>query len=593
MTNAIVFVVLAGVSVLAWRQRPRRLGWALTCGGLALLMVVRAVQHAVFWLTGAGALTITGLIGVLVLVGAGLAYRFAHSRALVGRWARALRRKSGVASTVDIARIGSAVAMRRQAKVLRPSLANLRFWQRLRTATTEFAVPLCRAGALRVWASNEDVVLVFGGPRHGKSGWLGCQILDAPGAVIVTSTKTDVYTATAALRAGRGPVHVFNPTGVGGLDSTLTFNPVSGCDNPLTAAERAEDMLPAGGDGEHEHWVAQAREALAGLLHAAALGGLPMQTIAAWAADPDAAKAEVLALLRRSPDRTAAYATAVEQFLSTNDRTRSSITSTMRPALKWLVNPHACAAASGDDQFNVAELLRTHGTVYLLGSMDGTTASLVAALTGYIAREARRIASNQPTGRLDPPLRLCLDEAAQICPIPLDRWTADMGGLGIQIIAAFQGRAQLFEKWGTHAASTIINNAGAIMLFGGGNDENDLRSWSTLLGDRDEETITTDQHGRVTSRSMRQVPVFTPAQLSTLPKFRVVVKRRHMAPVIGRAAMFWDRADIRPQTRAIRDADRAVVAAAEEATRAPVVLPASFASTEHSTAVQEVADVQH
>ena len=66
----------------------------------------------------------------------------------------------------------------------------------------------------------------------------------------------------------------------------------------------------------------------------------------------------------------------------------------------------------------------------MLGADDGNVAPLVASLTGHIAREARRLASLQPAGRLDPPLTLALDEAALICPVPLDSWTADMGGRG-------------------------------------------------------------------------------------------------------------------------------------------------------------------
>jgi hypothetical protein len=41
---------------------------------------------------------------------------------------------------------------------------------------------------LRVWSPVEDVTLRIGGPRTGKTGELCGRILDAPGAVIVTST---------------------------------------------------------------------------------------------------------------------------------------------------------------------------------------------------------------------------------------------------------------------------------------------------------------------------------------------------------------------------------------------------------------------
>src|SRR3712207_7495966 len=51
----------------------------------------------------------------------------------------------------------------------------------------------CRVGLLSVWSSIEDVTLVFGGPRTGKSQWLAGRVLDAPGAVLVTSTRTDLY----------------------------------------------------------------------------------------------------------------------------------------------------------------------------------------------------------------------------------------------------------------------------------------------------------------------------------------------------------------------------------------------------------------
>ena len=59
---------------------------------------------------------------------------------------------------------------------------------------------LCRVGLLRVWISAEDVLVVFGGPRTGKTQYLAARIIDAPGAVLVTSTRTDLYEVTATLR---------------------------------------------------------------------------------------------------------------------------------------------------------------------------------------------------------------------------------------------------------------------------------------------------------------------------------------------------------------------------------------------------------
>ncbi|MGH3983508.1 MAG: type IV secretory system conjugative DNA transfer family protein, partial [Pseudonocardiaceae bacterium] len=208
-----------------------------------------------------------------------------------------------------------------------------------------------------------------------------------------------------------------------------------------------------------------------------------------------------------------------------------------------------------------------HATVYLLGAEESQVAPLVAALTGHIAREARRIAARQPSGRLDPPLTLALDEAALICPVPLDSWSSDMGGRGVHIIAAFQSRAQLAARWGATGARVILGNAGVVVLFCQGDDTEDLTHWSALAGERDELVTTTDPSGRATSRTTRKVPVIAPAQLANLPKRRVVVLHSGMPPVLGWAHMAWKRRDVRAQARLTRRAARAVVAAAEQVTQ--------------------------
>ncbi|WP_253258495.1 type IV secretory system conjugative DNA transfer family protein, partial [Pseudonocardia sp. N23] len=390
-------------------------------------------------------------------------------------------------------------------------------------------------------------------PRTGKSGWLAGQILDAPGAALVASTRGDLYELTAGVRAARGPVWVFNAVGLAGLPSTVTFDPVSGCGDPVTAGERATDMLAAttraSSSGDREFWDAQGRRVLAALLHAAALGDKSMRDVLGWLADPGAASREVTVLLRRSPEP--AFELDLGQFLGTNDRTRSSITSTVMPALGWLTSPAASAAAGLGDAvpwaraLDVEELLRTNGTVYLLGGEEAQVAPLVCALTGHIARQARRTAATRPGGRLDPPLRLALDEAALICPVPLESWTADMGGRGVNIICAFQSRAQLLARYGTHDAATILNNSGSIMVFGGTRDRDDLQFWSTLTGERDEPADTVDPARHTTARATRKTAVLSPAQIANLPAGRVLVIRRGIAPVIGRAQMIWQRPERR------------------------------------------------
>jgi len=505
-------------------------------------------------------LTLALIVG-LAAVGA---VRWSRSSAVVARWGARSRRHGGTASMTDIARVGSAVAMRRKAPVVRPSLRHAGCWARARTRTTEVALPLARVGLLRVWSSIEDVILVFGAPRSGKSVWLIGRILDAPGAALVTSTRLDLYQETRGLRQRRrGPVFVFNPAGLGNVESTVRFDPLLGCADPVTATQRAADMLGAGswaGDqgGDGQRWRELAEGVLATLVHAAALGGLSMRTVAEWvaeaAADDDGARREVTSLLRRSPEP--GYVATAEQFFATNSRTKTSITTTLQPTLRWLLSPPAVAATETGTPLDVAQLLEQRGTVYLLGAKETHTAPLVAALTGHIAREARRLAALAPGGRLDPPLTLALDEAHLICPVPLDDWTSDMGGRGVTIIACFQSRAQLIHRWGATAAAVILNNAGACVIFGGGNDFDDHEHWSKLAGERDEPVTTRGPDGTILSTTVRKVPVLAAAQLRNLRAWRVLVLRRGLQPVIGRVARTWRRWDVRAQHRAERTAAR-------------------------------------
>jgi type IV secretory pathway TraG/TraD family ATPase VirD4 len=227
------------------------------------------------------------------------------------------------------------------------------------------------------------------------------------------------------------------------------------------------------------------------------------------------------------------------QFLTTNDRTRTSITSTIMPALGWLTSATAVAATeAGGDPFDVAEFLTTKGQLYLLGAQDGLVAPLIGAFTGYVAREARQLARLRRSGRLDPPLTCILDEATLV-PVPLDDWTADMGGSGVSIHIAVQGRSQLEATWGREGAATILNNSGTVLVFGGVRDKDDLEQWSALSGHRH------DTEGR-------RVPVLSPAEVSQLPPWRVLAIFRSIPASIGRVPKSWRRRDIRRAAKAVR-----------------------------------------
>jgi type IV secretion system protein VirD4 len=537
LVGIVILIVLA-----IWFQKAgvlaalRRRAASTVLAGGALVGAWYALAAAPFY-----AQLLVGAVGV----GAGWVWwqRRGRSLSLSRRWRERTLRTGGVATTLDILRVASGIAMHLKAAAVRPHLREVGWRERWATPTQELAVRLVRAAGMWVWVSVEDVIVLFGGPRTGKTAWLCGAILDAVGAVVTTSTRTDVLEATRAGRAELGPVWTYNPGGLGGIPSTVNFDPVHGCDDPTVAVERAADMIPEreGAKGDAAAWDAQSRRVYAAFLHAAGLaaGDCDSHDILRWVANPEATADEVQTLLLRSPVES--FGPDVAQFVTTNPTTRSSITSGIMPALQWLNSPAAVASTRGGEPLDVADLLRLRGTVYMLGRHASHTHPLLAGLTGYIARESRRLAALQRGGRLDPPLTLALDEAARVVPVPLPDWTGDFGGSGIQLILAFQSRADLLDRWGDTGAAKILNNAGGVMLFGGTKDSADLNVWTTLAGMRDERVEVQNGEGKVTSKSVRETPVFTPSRLANLPKWRVVAFVRGMPPVIGRVVPVWKR----------------------------------------------------
>ena len=109
------------------------------------------------------------------------------------------RRLAGVATVRDVATSASERALLARGRTLRPSMANPK--------ASDVGYLLGRSRGKGVWASVEDSTLLLGPPRSGKGLHVVINaILDAPGAVITTSTRPDDIAATVTARERRGPV---------------------------------------------------------------------------------------------------------------------------------------------------------------------------------------------------------------------------------------------------------------------------------------------------------------------------------------------------------------------------------------------------
>jgi type IV secretion system protein VirD4 len=114
----------------------------------------------------------------------------------------------------------------------------------------------------------------------------------------------------------------------------------------------------------------------------------------------------------------------------------------------------------------------------------------------------------------------------------------------------------LRQRWGDTGAAAILNNTATLLIYGGTRDHDDLAAYSTLTGERYEETPTWDDDGPVRSLTRHRVPVLSPAQIAQLPARHVVVIRRGMAPAVGTVQMAWKRADVKAMRRAIAWGER-------------------------------------
>jgi type IV secretion system protein VirD4 len=101
-------------------------------------------------------------------------------------------------------------------------------------------------------------------------------------------------------------------------------------------------------------------------------------------------------------------------------------------------------------EFDPIDFLRNRGTLYLLGTATGAaaTATLVAAFIEDVVECARRLAAESPGARLDPPLALILDEAANYALPSLPSLMSDGGGTGITTVVVLQSLAQARARWG-------------------------------------------------------------------------------------------------------------------------------------------------
>lgn len=419
---------------------------------------------------------------------------------------------------------------------LRPSLRG-----RTKLAPSDLGVPLGRFGSARrgplLRATWEDVVLAICAPRSGKTTCLAVPaILEAPGAVVVTSNKADVWDLTAALRGRdtRERVWTFDPQHVTHTRQDFAWDALDGIDTLADARRLAGHFLHEIRRADtSDFWDRDAEDLLTALILAAALSGAGLAKVATWLTSISAVEPRTI-LARNGFTQLADVMTGRSHGAH---ETREGVYATARAAATCLSDPAIMAWVTpqpGLDLFDPAHFVRSRQTLYLL-SQDGagSAAPLIAAFADRLLLDAVRAAEHTRTGRLDPPLIAVLDEAANICRITeLPRLYSHLGSRGIVAITILQSRAQGRRAWGQGGMDELFS-AATIKLIGAGIDDPTFADdISRLIGDTDTR-VRTRNHGRggggasVTTRRERVLPA---DQVRALPKFTALLLATGIRP---------------------------------------------------------------
>jgi type IV secretion system protein VirD4 len=348
-------------------------------------------------------------------------------------------------------------------------------------------------GGRWVTADPEHAVMVLGPPRSGKTSSVVIPaLLAAPGAAISTATKPDVLRATWRSRAALGQVWLFDPSGepteLPREIRRLSWSPVTGAgswDGALAMARAMAACAAAGkGTTNEAHWRERSAALLAPLLYAANLTGRPISDVLSWVLRQDLHPAGAAL-----EDREASVANDVLVGIAKTDaRERSSIFSATAGVLA-AYNADATRRGAASPNFEADRFVAARETIFITApaQRQALCAPLVVGLLEDIRHATYRRAAS---GRVHPPLFLCLDEVANIAPIhDLPALVSEAGGQGLHVMACLQDLSQARERWGDAAADGFLSLFQTKLILSGVADSRTLEAISLALGEYDRQLI--------------------------------------------------------------------------------------------------------
>ncbi|MFE0453080.1 type IV secretory system conjugative DNA transfer family protein [Streptomyces sp. NPDC058914] len=330
--------------------------------------------------------------------------------------------------------------------------------------------------------SDEDTYVAIMAPRAGKSTALAIPVAEeAPGALLMTSNKADVYAATLASRSRIGTTWVFDTQGVAQAERTMWWDMIAQAET-LEGAERLASHFVAQVSSEQADpfWSQSAQDLLVGLFRAAWWDGGTVRDVMKWLADPRE-KAPLRILYANEP----VLAEQVDSSVNIAEETQSGVFQNARTAMSALRDEKVLAWVTPDERhprFNPEHFATSKDTLYLLSKKGGPTSALVAALADAVFTAAAE-AGERAGGRLPEPMRAVLDEAANICKIAdLPDLYSHLGSRGITPFVILQSYRQGVKAWGEVGMDAMWSAATAKVIGVGLDDAKFAADISSLVG---------------------------------------------------------------------------------------------------------------
>jgi type IV secretory pathway TraG/TraD family ATPase VirD4 len=397
-----------------------------------------------------------------------------------------------------------------------------------------------------VYATWEDTVVAFMAPRTGKTTAQAIPfVLSAPGAVIATSNKADLWAATAVPRAiaTGGRVWLFDP-------QRITWQPQAFWWDLLRGLRTVEDahrlaghfVLTVADEHRRDLWGPAAQDLLAALFLAAASSGQTLHDVAAWLTEPAVpTPVELLA-----DAGFTAVAASLRGAQNGAPETRDGIYQTARTAAKAMNDPEIMAWVTPPQHgllpvFDAEDFAVGRDTLYLLSKSRSAAAPLIAALSDTAMRAAERRAERLG-GRLDPPMVVPLDEAANICRIAdLPDLYSHLGSRGITPVTILQSYEQGVTVWGEHGMAALWGAATKKIIGAGVDSPRLARDLATLIGQHDVPVRSLNYgDGRVSETvSLRRQDILEPAAIRALPPGTALLLATGIKPALIRTTPWY------------------------------------------------------